>query len=221
MAASEPLVRFVRDALTAGRSRADIRTALKTAGWSDKHIETALGAFSQAEFTPPVPQPPSQLSQLATRNTFICVLLFTAMVFSAIYVTVLGHALVDLWFLDPGDQLDRVMKKLNWAIAVLVVVVPLFIWLTWYDNRQAVVDASYRRSLIRKRLTYLTLFISALVFASDAVLVIYAFLDDQITMRFLLDIGVVSAVSAGVFIFYLRDAEDMKTKPDSKKPEIG
>ena len=51
------LSEFVGDALIAGRSRDDIRTALSEAGWATKEINAAIGAWAAGDFTPPVPRP--------------------------------------------------------------------------------------------------------------------------------------------------------------------
>jgi len=71
-------------------------------------------------------------------------------------------------------------------------------------------DPGERRSLVRKWLTYLALFLAALSFFGDGAYVIYEFLKGEITMRFILKALTVALVSAAVFAFYLRNAEDMK-----------
>ena len=90
---------------------------------------------------------------------------------------------------------------------MLVVATPVFVWMTLYTRRQIAEDAGRRRSLVRKWLTYLALFASALVFFGDAVFVIYNFLNGEATLRFLLKALTVACVTGTVFAFYLRDVE--------------
>ncbi len=74
-------------------------------------------------------------------------------------------------------------------------------------RRQIAEDAGRRRSLVRKWLTYVALFVAALVFFGDAVAVIYSFLQGEATLRFLLKALTVACVAGAVFLAYLRDAE--------------
>lgn len=206
MASSDPLARFVHEALTAGRSRGDIRSALTDAGWSENDIDKALSAYAEVAFSPPVPRPRPQLT---ARDVFVYAVLFTALTVTAIYLVNLVHAIVDLALPDTTDKYfeTRATRSLRWAIAFLVVFSPLFVWMTVYTERQKTEAVSAQRSLVRKWLTYLALFVSALTFCGDFVYVIYHFLAGEMTLRFVLKAVTVAAVSGAVFLFYLRDVE--------------
>jgi hypothetical protein len=210
MAATDPINLFVHNALTAGRSRAEIQNALGDAGWSGSEIEKALAAFADVTFTPPVPRPRPQLT---ARDVFVYAMLFTALGFTATYLINLIHGNLDLWLRDAADNqywTQRVKNSIRWAIAILVISTPVFVWLTIHTGRRVAQDTAQKRSLVRKWLTYLALFISALVFFGDATYVIYNFLNGEITLRFILKAATVAGVSLAIFTFYLRDVEDMK-----------
>ncbi|MCP4070165.1 MAG: hypothetical protein GY742_00315 [Hyphomicrobiales bacterium] len=210
MAATDPINLFVHDALAAGRSRAEIQNALGDAGWSGSEIEKALSAFADVTFTPPVPRPRPQLT---ARDVFVYAMLFTALGFTATYLINLIHGNLDLWLHDAADHkywMQRAKNRIRWAIAILFTSTPVFVWLTIYTGRRVAQDAAQKRSLVRKWLTYLALFVSALVFFGDATYVIYNFLKGEITLRFILKAATVAGVSLAIFIFYLRDVEDMK-----------
>ncbi len=132
MAAPDILIQFVRDALIAGCSRDDIRTALETAGWSGKQISAALAVFSEIKFTLPVPQPRPRVT---TRDAFIYALLFIALFSSAAHLVVLGLELMEFWLWD-ADGSPFMTNSVQWSIAVLIVMAPLFIGLTLSINRQ-------------------------------------------------------------------------------------
>ncbi len=68
-------------------------------------------------------------------------------------------------------------------------------------------DAEMRGAPVRRWATYLTLFVSGLFFAGDAVFTIYTLLDGGMTLNFALKAAVLAAVSGAVFGWYLRDAE--------------
>lgn len=207
MATNDSLIQFVREALSVGHSREDIRAALADAGWSERETAEALAAFATIQFSPPVPRPRPQLT---ARDAFIYLLLFTALAFVVANLVALVHGILDLSLPDPSDSTwigRSATFRIRWSIAMLVVATPVFVWMTLYTRRQIAEDAGRRRSLVRKWLTYLAMFLSALVFFGDAVFVIYSFLNGEATLRFLLKALTVACVSGTVFAFYLRDVE--------------
>jgi hypothetical protein len=208
MPIDDRLVQFVREALSAGRARDDIRAVLTSAGWSGHEIAQALGAFADSGFTPPVPRPRMHLT---ARDTFVYLLLFASLAFVASYLVALVHAILDLALPDLSDREWRVRSatdNIQWSIAALTVATPVFVWMTVFTRRQISEDAGRRRSPVRKWLTYMALFVTALVLCSVAVYVIYSFLSGEATLRFLLKALTVAAVSAAIFVFYLRDIRD-------------
>lgn len=205
MAAANILRDFTRDALVAGRSRQEIDDALRDAGWSDREIRDALAEFREVDFTPPVPRPRMHVT---ARDVFLYALLFTALAFSASALVQLIHGVLDIWLPGLGDSIyaeRRATRHIRWAMSMLVVAGPLFIWMTYYTDRQMARDPGLRRSLVRKWLTYIALFVAALIFFGDAVYTIYGFLNGEMTVRFLLKAAAVAGVSGAVFAFYLRD----------------
>jgi hypothetical protein len=208
MPVDDRLVQFVREALSAGRARDDISVVLTSAGWSKHEIAQALGGFADTGFTPPVPRPRIHLT---ARDTFVYLLLFASLAFVASYLVMLVHAIIDLALPDPADGEWRVRSAtdhIQWSIAILAVATPVFVWMTVFTRRQISEDAGRRRSPVRKWLTYMALFVTALVLCSVAVYVIYSFLSGEATLRFLLKALTVAAVSAAIFVFYLRDIRD-------------
>jgi hypothetical protein len=210
MDAKDPLAQFVREALLAGKSRTDIRSALQTSGWSPKEADDALATYSDVPFIPPVPRPRLRLT---ARDAFVYLLLFTALGFSALQLIWLIFGILNLMLPDPADHayMERqTTDQIRWGIASLVVSVPAFVVMTLYTERKIAQDAGHQRSLVRNWLTYLALFVSAVCFLGVAVYVIYGFLKGEITARFILKAATVASVSAAIFVFYLRGLEDFK-----------
>lgn len=207
MASSDPVTRFVHDALAAGRSRTDIRNALGEAGWSGNDVDRALAGFADVDFLPPVPQPRPQLT---ARDAFLYAILFTALAFAAINLVHLLHGVIDLVVPDPADSSSasvRAQRRIRWAIATLTVATPVYIAMTVFTERREADSARRGKSLVRKWVTYIALFVSALIFFADLTYVIHSFLAGELTNRFLLKALVVGAVAGAVFSFYLRDVE--------------
>ncbi|MEL7466905.1 MAG: DUF5671 domain-containing protein [Pseudomonadota bacterium] len=207
MGTRDELKGFVRDALVAGRSRAEIADALSAAGWGRGEIETALSDFSDTPFIPPVPRPRGSVT---ARDTFLYAILFTALLFASGYLIALVHSLLDIWLPDAADS-EYVRRgaesSIRWAIAVLIVSVPVYVWLSIVTDRRAGSDPGHARSPVRKWLTYLALFICALVIFADLTYVIYALLNGEFTLRFILKAGAIAVIAGLIFLHYLRTVE--------------
>ncbi|MEL6998487.1 MAG: DUF5671 domain-containing protein [Pseudomonadota bacterium] len=210
MGTRDELKGFVRDALVAGRSRAEIADALSAAGWGRGEIETALSDFSDTPFIPPVPRPRGSVT---ARDAFLYAILFTALLFTAGYLISLIHNLLDIWLPDSADGQyvpARAEGRIRWAIAILIVAAPVCVWLSVTTDSRARIDPGHARSPVRKWLTYVALFIAAMVIFADLTYVIYAFLDGEITTRFLLKAGTVATIAGMIFAYYLRGVEESK-----------
>ncbi|MGI3186213.1 DUF5671 domain-containing protein [Nioella aestuarii] len=207
MAAIRELIEFTREALSAGRSREEIASALARAGWSRRDIDNALAAFADGPFLPPVPRP---RRYLASRDAFLYALMFLALGLTAGHLISLLFAMIDLRVPQYGQTYYRVLAvegQIRWALSVLVLAMPLFLWLMRLSERHAEGGSALGRSALRKWLTYLALLISALTFLGDAAYVIYRLLNGDATQEFLLKSLSVGVVAASIFTYYLRDAE--------------
>lgn len=199
MAANADLSRFTRDALMAGRSRAEIAEALQEAGWSRSELAEALEAWADTPFLPPVPRPQSTVS---ARDFFVYALTFGLLVAGAAHLVQLLHALIDLWA-DADDYGS--LYTIRWAIAVLIVAAPVYLWLTLRERAKLAADPALYRSAIRKWMIYLTLLLAATVLLGDLMAVIYRFLSGDFTVQFLAKAAVVAGVAGLIFAFYLGD----------------
>ncbi|APE42843.1 hypothetical protein BOO69_04945 [Sulfitobacter alexandrii] len=199
MAVNKQLSRFVRDALSAGKTRAEISQALTDSGWSRSEVADALDAWAETVFAPPVPRPQATVS---ARDFFIYALTFGVMIFAAIHVVQLFHALID-FVLEENRY--RWAGGIRWSMSVLIVTTPVYLWLTVRERRKLAEDPALHRSAIRRWLMYVTLLLSAAVMLGDGVAVIYAFLSGDFTLQFFLKALVVGGVAGMIFLFYLSD----------------
>ncbi|WP_299623118.1 DUF5671 domain-containing protein [uncultured Tateyamaria sp.] len=197
---SKELSTFVYDALRAGKSRSDIAEVLIASGWAKSEVTHALGEWAEVDFSPPVTRPHATAS---ARDFFVYALTFGVLIFGAINLVILGFHIIDFLFEDSARGYRS--SGMRWAIAALIVAAPLYFWLAVRDRRAVDRDAGQRRSLMRRWLTYVTLLIAAVAFLGDAIAVIYALLQGDLTGQFLLKAAVVAAVAGGVFAYYLSD----------------
>ena len=205
MAGNRDLAQFVRDALSAGKSRVEIAAVLGQAGWSAQEISAALEGWADVPFAPPVPRPRPVVT---ARDFFVYALMFGALLFGAGDLVGLLHALID-HFISSEDS--GATYRIRWAMAVLIVTLPLYLWLATRENRRLAADPALARSAIRSWMTYVTLLFAAAVLLGDLVAVIYAFLSGDLTVQFALKALVVAGIAGGIFGYYRRDGRQGAT----------
>lgn len=198
MATNKELLRFVRGALTAGKSRDEISDALTASGWSASEVRDALAAWADTPFSPPVPRPQAIVS---ARDFFFYTLTFGLLIYGAFHLISLLHSVIDYAMEERGYYL----RGMRFSIASLIVVGPLYLWLAWRDQQRLAQDPAHYRSAIRKWVTYIALLLAASVLVGDLVAVIYALLDGDLTPQFFLKALVVAVVTGLLFIYYRRD----------------
>jgi hypothetical protein len=171
MAINEELTAFVKDALGRGVPRAEIEEVLRSAGWGAPEVLSALGAFADVDFPVPVPRPRRLLS---ARDAFLYMTLFTTLYISAFNLGTLLFEFINTLFPDPTSPANaNAGEMIRWSIASLIVAVPVFLWLSRLTSREAQRDSARRRSAVRRWLTYLTLFVAAVVLIGDVITLIF------------------------------------------------
>ena len=204
--AEKILDQFVRDALAAGKSRAEIAAALADAGWPEDQAKDALAAYADSDFPVPVPRPRRYGS---AREAFLYIVYFALLGVVAGYVGALAFAFIEAIF---ADDLARSTWRgapsgLRWGIAALVVGYPIFLYLGARLGAARRADPERRTSRVRVWLTYVTLIFAALVLIGDLISVVYHFLSGELGARFLSKAGVVALISGAILWNYGRDAE--------------
>lgn len=122
---------------------------------------------------------------------------FTALLFQ--YVNVGFPDELQPWGFQAASNIAR------GAMAVLVVVWPVYLFLMRLLARDISADPEKREIKIRKWLFYFTIFAAALAVVIDLVTAVSSFLDGEITLRFALKILSVLLVAGAVFGYYLWD----------------
>ena len=96
------------------------------------------------------------------------------------------------------------------ALATLIVVFPVYIWVSWFLNKDYTNNPEKRDLRIRKWLLYFTLFAAAIVIVVDFVTLIRSFLEGELSIRFLLKVLTVGFVAGSIFGYYLTDIKKSK-----------
>jgi len=199
------LRRSVRKAYEAGVSKEDLAQYLREAGWGEKDVELVTKEFvakvlpaSGKVLVISVPQPSHG------KDAFFAVVTFFAMLGLAFHLGLFSFAVIDLYVRphpdpwDPQWASESLWSSLGW----LVLLVPLWIGLTWWWNDAAKTDMARMFSPVRRWLTYITLALTAFAVIIDlGLLLSRAFVHNGQWVD-LLDSFVVLAIASFFFLFY-------------------
>lgn len=200
---TQDLEQFVRDALGRGCSRQSIDKALSDAGWAPEQTRSALSAYAEVDFAVPVPRPRPYLS---AREAFLYLVLFTTLYLSAFHLGSLLFELINRAFPDRAVPFNNgLTRSIRWSVASIIIAFPVFLALSIKIGRELTQQPIKRLSAIRRWLTYLTLFVAAVVLICDLITLVDGVLGGEITVRFVLKVIVAGVIAVTVFGYYLWD----------------
>ncbi len=112
--------------------------------------------------------------------------------------------------------LESAYSTIRWSIASLIVIFPVYIWISRFLQKEMARDHEKAKSKIRKWLIYFTLFLTAIAIIVDLVTLIFNLLGGEITMHFILKVLVVLFVASAIFTYYLWDLRIHKDETGSE-----
>lgn len=199
----QELESFVKEALEAGSAKSEIGKVLEGAGWTSEQIKSALDAYSDASFPVPVPKPRPSLS---AREAFLYLVMFCTLYYGAWNLGNLLFIFIDRAFPAPTDtSYPSYWDDQRWSTAAIIITWPVFLFMARYIAGEIKRNPLKRLSLVRRWLTYLTLFLASAVLLGDVTTLIYNLLGGDLTIRFVLKVLVVGAIAGSAFAYYLLD----------------
>lgn len=193
---------FVKEALSKGKSRDEIKKALTDAGWEADEVRNALHLYAETDFPIPVPR---RKPYLNAREAFLYLLMFLTLYWSAFSFGQLLYQFINRAFPDAvlGYYGDASASIIRMDTASLIIAFPIFLWISAMIAKGIAKDPDKRASKIRKWLTYLTLFIAAGIIIGDLIALVFNLLAGDLTMRFFLKVLTVGGIAGGIFGYYL------------------
>lgn len=192
------LQQFIEHARFKGMDHQTIRMLLLSSGWKEKDVVEAL---TEATLDLPIPAPEDRGG---AREAFFHLISFVTLCATVTSVLVLlfeyfNRLFPDVAF-DPMYSDDS--SFIRWFVATLVVSFPIFSWMTNVIVRDIAKNPERAWSLVRRWLTYLTLFVTAAVLVGDGITLLFYVLEGEISIRFLFKVCAVLVVAGGVFSYY-------------------
>lgn len=146
---------------------------------------------------------------------------------TAISLYVSAGSLLSLLFSIINERFADVLDRVGYygygyegqgatlAIASLIIVVPIYLFLSYYIRKDISADSGKRDLSIRKWFVWFTLFAAGIAVAGDLVALLYTFLQGEVTVRFMFKMLAVLIVAGGIFSYYFYDLRrDASSKPN-------
>ncbi len=158
------------------------------------------------------------------RNVVLQVGSLIALYLSASFLLTLVFGLINISYPSDADsywQIESATESIRLGIAMLIVFFPTYLVLTRLMNRYRRDERGALYQNITKWLIYLSLLIGGLVLLGTLVTTIHAFLNGDLTTRFLLKAGAVVGVVGMAFHYYVLDARGYWVKEEGKSIMFG
>jgi hypothetical protein len=143
---------------------------------------------------------------------------------SLTFLLVLSFGLINLLIPDATDtvwQIEGANSMVRLGIAMVAVFGPTYIILAKNVNQSRRLDQGGKYLMLTKWLIYLSLLLGGIVLLIDFVVVIMAFLEGEITTRFILKALAVFIAIGAAFYYYLKDAQGYWLEHEEKSKVVG
>ncbi|MES2408719.1 MAG: DUF5671 domain-containing protein [Patescibacteria group bacterium] len=144
-------------------------------------------------------------SSQAPKNFFIQIGIFATLYISAISFLVFLFSVINNVFPQVLDYYPDT-SAIRFSISTLIVVFPLFIWLSRVYRNFITENIEFKEGKLRKWIIYFTLALTGATIAGDAIVLINSFLAGlDFTTGFLLKVLSVFVVAGAIFTYCLKD----------------
>lgn len=152
-------------------------------------------------------------SKTFPRDVFLYLLSIITLVTVAVAFGILLYQYVDLQYPDLLTEgyswsKSNILSSVRNSMAVLIVVFPVFVWVSWFLRRDMARHSEKRDLKIRRWLLYLTLFAASLVIIGDLIALLLSFLNGELSIRFMLKVVAVLFIASSVLAHYFSELRD-------------
>ncbi len=141
------------------------------------------------------------------KDFFLWVGVIVALYVSAISLLALLFEYIDIIFVSSFNTFQYSYSgAIRISIASLIVIFPIYLYLTHIINKDIRKDSRKREVGVRRWLIFLTLFVSGITVIVDLIVLINRFLGgEELTYSFILKVLSILIVIGGVFLYYIYD----------------
>ena len=148
----------------------------------------------------------TEADDIGPKDVFLQLLAIVTLYLSAVAFGTILFQFINLGFPDTLEsvyRLDSQRSSLRWGVAALIVVFPIYAWVSWYIGKGIRVIKERSEMKSRKWLLNFTLFATAIVIIIDLITLVLHYLEGDLSIRFVLKVFVVLSIAAAIFVYYL------------------
>lgn len=149
----------------------------------------------------------TRAARVTAKDFFLWLGAMAALYWSAVSFILLAHQFINAWF--PDAVLEPygtgAASSIRFAVASLIVVFPLYVWLTRLLHQDIRTNPEKKTLWVRRWLIFLTLFVGGAAMAGDLVVTINVFLSGDLSIRFFLKAFIILAIVGAGFWYYLNE----------------
>lgn len=158
----------------------------------------------------------NEAQKASPRDVFLHLLAIIGLYFGTFNLLTLLFQYINVAFPDPLQPNFGVGEAIRFSLAALIIVYPVFIWVSRFLHKDLMANPEKAEFRIRKWLLYFTLFAAALLIIGDLIALIRSFLGGELSVRFLLKVLAVLVVAGSILGYYRYDLRK-GTEPVSMK----
>lgn len=146
------------------------------------------------------------------RDVFLYLLSIITLIASAVSFGIVVFQYINVYVpdvvSDPYFSRSSYLSSMRYALATLMIVFPVFLWVSSFLKKDVANFPEKRDLKIRKWLLYLTLFAAALVIIGDLVALLRNFLEGELSQRFIFKVITILFIAGSVFVHYLSELKE-------------
>jgi hypothetical protein len=193
---------FFTSARTQGATDEIIVGLLRGRGWPEEDVYRALADHFEVRSSLAVPVYKRSGS---AKDAFLYLLSFSTLATWTFGLGSVIFTLIDRWIKDPispSNYYAGSYYQMADSLACMIVAFPVYLLTMRYITRELEIHPEKLESSVRKWLTYLALFIAALIVVGDLITFLTYFLRGELTARFVAKVGTTLVIAGGVFWYY-------------------
>lgn len=152
------------------------------------------------------------MTQNLPRDVFLYLLSVITLIAVAVSTGVVLFQIINVYVpdivSDPYFSRSTYYDEMRASLAVLIVVFPVFFWVSRFLRKDLEKNPEKRELKIRKWLLYFTLFVASLVIIGDLISLLRGFLNGELSQRFVLKVLAVLMIAGSVFIHYFSELRE-------------
>jgi Domain of unknown function (DUF5671) len=176
---------------------------LRGRGWPEEAIYRALADDFEKRSGNKIP---AHKPSGSAKDAFLYLLSFSTLATWTIGLGSIVFSLIDRWIKDPLSETpfySYTYEAMANSLACVIVAFPVYLLCTRYILQETKRHPEKLESAVRKWLTYIALFIAAVIVVCDLIAFLTYFLRGELTARFAAKVADVLVIAGGVFWYYL------------------